>query len=143
MRDSIFIKIGMAACGWCFLALPVWGMSGDQVSLKTTGPAREATGILVAAGDDLKKDELKKAKKGAEGRRKILTGEAAYKNARHGQKTSIDFDEAQIDGSRKTPTGVAITKNRPDQEFDLINLRLSWHPEMKESTTRLETGKGR
>jgi hypothetical protein len=77
-------------------------------------------------------------------RRKILTGEARYKAAGiKGGKTKIDFDEAQIDGARKTPTGVAITKTRPEHEYDLINLRLSWHPEMIESTTQLETGKGR
>ena len=100
--------------------------------------------MLIAGDADASSgNSQKKVKKDAQGRRKILTGEASYKNGRRGQKTAINFDEAQIDAARKTPTGVAISKNRPDQEFDLINLRLSWHPEMKESTTRLETGMGK
>ena len=72
-------------------------------------------------------------------KQRIITGEARSK----GGKTKIDFDEAQIDGERRTPTGIAISKNRPEHEYDLINLRLRWHPEMIQSTANLETGRGR
>jgi len=76
----------------------------------------------------------------AAGRQKIISTEArSTKNNR----TKIDFDEAAIDGERKTPVGIAIQKNRPSHDYDLINLRLRWHPEMVESTANLETGKGR
>lgn len=76
----------------------------------------------------------------AAGRQKIISTEArSTKNNR----TKIDFDEAAIDGERKTPVGIAIQKNRPAHDYDLINLRLRWHPEMVESTANLETGKGR
>ncbi|MGE0174501.1 MAG: hypothetical protein AB7T49_17025 [Oligoflexales bacterium] len=79
------------------------------------------------------------AKKGKGERQKFLTGEARGKKG----STEIDFDEADIEGRRRDPAGIAISKNRPDHEYDLINLRLRWHPEMIESTGTLETGKGR
>ena len=136
MRDKIIIGLSIVACGLCVSLSRVVASPGKS-PVNITSEASKEQGTLLLAKDTTK------AKKGADGRRKILTGEASYKNTRRGQKTNIDFDEASIDGARKTPTGVAISKNRPDQEFDLINLRLSWHPEMKESTTRLETGKGK
>lgn len=77
-----------------------------------------------------------KAKEG--GRRKILTQEARTK----GNKTDIDFDAASIDGERRIPAGVAIGGAKQEHEYDLINLRLRWHPEMIKSTSNLETGKG-
>lgn len=78
--------------------------------------------------------------KGAKGRARHLQGEARSKK---GQRTKIDFDEASIDGMRRAPAGVAITKTREDHDYDLINLRLRWHPEMVQSTSTLETGRGR
>lgn len=83
--------------------------------------------------------QKQKGKKQRKARQRFLRGEARTK----GGKTEIDFDEASIDGRRRTPTGVAISKDRPDHEYDLIKLRLRWHPEMKQSTTNLETGRGR
>lgn len=73
-------------------------------------------------------------------RQKFLQGEGRSKK---GNRTKIDFDEASIDGRRRAPAGVAITKTREDHEYDLINLRLRWHPEMVQSTANLETGRGR
>jgi hypothetical protein len=72
-------------------------------------------------------------------RKKYLTGEARTKGA----STEIDFDAAAIEGERRTPTGIAIGSNKADHQYDLINLRLRWHPEMIKSTTHLETGRGR
>jgi hypothetical protein len=80
-----------------------------------------------------------KKKRNENVRQKFLTGEAKSKRG----STEIDFDEASIDGRRRDPAGVAITKNNPNHQYDLINLRLRWHPEMIESTATLETGKGR
>lgn len=77
-------------------------------------------------------------KDNAGGRRKILTQEGRAK----GNKTDIDFDAASIDGERRIPAGVAIGGAKQDHEYDLINLRLRWHPEMIKSTSNLETGKG-
>jgi hypothetical protein len=72
------------------------------------------------------------------GRRKILTQEARTK----ANKTDIDFDAAAIDGERRIPAGIAIGGAKQEHEYDLINLRLRWHPEMIKSTSNLETGKG-
>ena len=72
-------------------------------------------------------------------RKKILTGEART----NANKTEIDFEAASIDGERRAPVGVAIGSNKQDHGYDLINLRLRWHPEMIKSTSNLETGKGR
>lgn len=72
------------------------------------------------------------------GRQRHLTGEARTSSA----QTNIDFEAAAIDGERRAPMGVAIGSNKPDHEYDLINLRLRWHPEMIKSTSHLETGRG-
>ena len=76
---------------------------------------------------------------GAGGRKKIITQEGRAKSS---SKTNIDFDAASIDGERRIPAGVAIGGAKQDNEYDLINLRLRWHPEMVKSTSNLETGKG-
>lgn len=105
-----------------------------------------ATAVKIAKNDVKKESNgnggAKKEAAGGKGggRAKILSSEArSTKNNR----TKIDFEEAAIDGERKTPAGIAIQKNRPEHDYDLINLRLRWHPEMIESTANLETGKGR
>ncbi|MCX6129218.1 MAG: hypothetical protein NTX25_09180 [Proteobacteria bacterium] len=72
------------------------------------------------------------------GRKKIISTEARTK----ANKTDIDFDAAAIDGERRLPAGVAVGAAKQDHEYDLINLRLRWHPEMIKSTSNLETGKG-
>lgn len=74
----------------------------------------------------------------AGGRKKIITQEGRAKGS---SKTNIDFDAAAIDGERRIPAGVAIGGAKQDNEYDLINLRLRWHPEMVKSTSNLETGK--
>lgn len=94
------------------------------------------TPSLMAQGAKKKKTE--EGDKGAAGRKKFLSSEARSK----GTKTNIDFDAASIDGERRTPAGVAIGSAKQDHEYDLINLRLRWHPEMIKSTSNLETGKG-
>ncbi|RZA17514.1 MAG: hypothetical protein EOP10_22630 [Proteobacteria bacterium] len=75
----------------------------------------------------------------AAGRKKIITQEGRAKGS---SKTNIDFDAAAIDGERRIPAGVAIGGAKQDNEYDLINLRLHWRPEMVTSTSNLETGKG-
>lgn len=97
-----------------------------------------AFGALFASSEGLAAD----AKKGKQdkGRQRVISGEARSK---HNQKTKIDFEDTDIDGQRRTPAGIAITKKNPDQDYDLINLRLRWHPEMIQSASSLETGRGR
>lgn len=74
----------------------------------------------------------------SKGRKRILTGE---KRSAKGS-TEIDFDATSIDGQRKTPVGVSVGGSKSNNGFDLIKLRLHWHPEMVQSTSNLETGKG-
>ena len=75
----------------------------------------------------------------AQGRKRILQGEARGSS----KQTSIDFDAAAIDGERRAPVGINVGGSKQNQGYDLINLRLRWHPEMIKSTSNLETGKGR
>lgn len=135
-----YIKIGILA--FSFLFIDSYGLSfvantgGSETIREQTSDDQR---VLIA-----KAKKRKKKKKDGGARKKILTGEKRYKSSRkRGESTTIDFDEASIDGQRKTPMGMSITKNRPDQEYDLIKLRLEWHPEMVQSASRLETGKGR
>ncbi len=76
-------------------------------------------------------------KKDRKGKKRYLQGEARSSSS----KTSIDFDAASIDGERRTPVGVQVGGTKQDNGYDLINLRLRWHPEMIKSTSNLETGK--
>lgn len=59
------------------------------------------------------------------------------------RSTSIDFDAAAIEGERRAPVGVQVGGTKSSNGYDLINLRLRWHPEMIKSTSNLETGKDR
>ena len=113
------------------ISLTATGYAAPKLGERETIRSSEATDLILLAKKDKKKKKLRK---------RILSTEARSKK---GQRTKIDFDEASIDGRRRDPAGVAITKNRPDHEYDLINLRLRWHPEMIQSTANLETGRGR
>ena len=92
-------------------------------------------GTLIAQKN---KSKGKKGKRASQGRKRYLQGEARTSSS----KTNIDFDEASIDGERRTPVGVQVGGSKQDHGYDLINLRLRWHPEMIKSTSNLETGKG-
>lgn len=76
--------------------------------------------------------------KPAPGRKKILTTEGRTTGS---NKTNIDFDAAAIDGERRLPAGVNVGGAKEDNNYDLINPRLTWHPEMIKSTSNIETGK--
>jgi len=95
-----------------------------------------AVGVLISGS--LWAQSKAPSNKDSGGRRKILTQEARTK----ANKTDIDFDAAAIDGERRIPAGIAIGGAKQEHEYDLINLRLRWHPEMIKSTSNLETGKG-
>lgn len=96
--------------------------------------------LVQIAQKSKKKSKSRKKKKRRGVRKKILSSEAGSKK---GQSTKIDFDEASIDGRRRAPMGVAINKNKGDDDYDLIKLRLKWHQEMVDSAANLETGKNR
>lgn len=94
--------------------------------------------ISIVAPEALEAQAAKGKKAESGGRKKFLSSEARTK----GTKTNIDFESESIDGERRAPAGVAIGGAKQEHEYDLINLRLRWHPEMIKSTSNLETGKG-
>ncbi|MCA2960152.1 MAG: hypothetical protein IOD12_07860 [Silvanigrellales bacterium] len=61
----------------------------------------------------------------------------ATKRVKYKDKTSVDFDEANIDGSAKNPFGSIV--NSRDQNFDkgFIKLRYHWHDQMVMSLSGL------
>ena len=139
MKQTILFLIG-------FFCLTPFAYSVGVVdrpqSIKAEG--KQDTSVLLAKKAKASANKDSKDDQSAAGRKKILTGEARYKaSGKRNETTSIDFDEASIDGMRRAPAGVAITKSRPDQDYDLIHLRLRWHPEMIQSTSNLETGRGK
>ncbi len=112
-----------------------------SVLLASVTVQAEPRGERLAQNGKAKKAEADTGKSSGDkggGRKKFLSSEARTK----GTKTNIDFDAAAIDGERRIPAGVAIGGAKQDHEYDLINLRLRWHPEMIKSTSNLETGKG-
>lgn len=80
-----------------------------------------------------------KGGKGAKagGREKHIVREA---QARKQDKSKIDFDETDISGERRAPLGSMVNQNKNDKNYDLIKIRLRWHPEMVQSTAALENG---
>ena len=100
--------------------------------------ASAATPAVEASAFPLAKEKrillAKKRRASGKARKRHLVGEVKKKRG----STSINFDEASIDGRRRLPAGVEISKNRPEHDYDLINLRLRWHPEMIQSTTHLD-----
>ncbi len=60
--------------------------------------------------------------------------------AKKSDKSKIDFEETSIAGERRTPLGTMVNQNKNDKNYDLIKIRLRWHPEMVQSTSSLESG---
>lgn len=59
------------------------------------------------------------------------------KKVKYKDKTTVDFDEANIDGTVKNPFGSIV--NSRDQDFDkgFIKLRYHWHDQMVMSLSGL------
>lgn len=78
--------------------------------------------------------------KGEKGREKFITREGKSSKGAKGDKTTVNFDEVDIGGQRKTPLGTLVTNNKNSKDYDFIKLRQRWHPEMIESASSLESG---
>jgi len=92
-----------------------------------------------AIAKDKKSAPAKKSGGGkAAGREKIIVREA---QARKADKTKIDFEDTEIGGEHKAPAVSPINQNKADKNYDLIKIRLRWHPEMIQSTASLEAGR--
>jgi hypothetical protein len=74
-------------------------------------------------------------------RERNIIREASTKKG--GDKSKIDFDDADISGERKNPLGSLVNQNKPDKEYDFVKLRYSWHPEMVQSAASIEAGRSR
>lgn len=115
--------------------------------LKKTLPALFILSLVTLGGsvgmssDAIAAPKKKEASGGGGGRKKFLSQEG--RTVKGSSKTNIDFDAAAIDGERRIPAGIAIGGAKQDNEYDLINLRYHWRPEMVTSTSNLETGKGK
>jgi hypothetical protein len=78
------------------------------------------------------------AKKGSRGvREKYINREATIKGK---DSKSIDFDDVDIGGERKTPMGTLVNQNKADKNYDFVKIRLRWHPEMVQSASSLDSG---
>lgn len=134
-----------------FSIMSLWfGVSHRGLSAPTEVEKPNISGYFSSQAHDLSEGEAlldskspqllkiaKKKKKGRKLRKKYLTGERRVK----GGSTKIDFGDTSIDGRRRTPAGVAISKSKEDHAYDLIKLRFSWHPEMKASTSNIKSGR--
>ncbi len=112
--------------------------SASSFALPAKAPLTERSEMILLAkngGEKAKKPAKDKNQKGV--REKNIVREAQMNK---GSK-NIDFDAVDISGERKTPFGSVIDQNKSNKDFDLIKIRLRWHPEMIQSTASLETGK--
>jgi len=98
-------------------------------------PKAGTPGVRLAK--DEKPEKAKKTAKGKGGRERHIVRETQVKT----RQRNIDFDAVDITGERKTPFGSIVNQNKSDKDFDLIKIRLRWHPEMIQSTSSLETGR--
>ena len=96
------------------------------------------------ADDDAPKKKAGKITKGSSTtapkgmKAKHLNGEATLKGK---DSNKVDFEAADIGGERKTPLGTLINQNKADKNYDFVKIRLSWHPEMVQSASALDSGK--
>ena len=51
----------------------------------------------------------------------------------------VDFEETSITGARKTPMGSMVEQSKIDKNYDFVDIRKNWHPEMIKSATSLDT----
>lgn len=128
----VLFKAALISLGFLLAPLTSWAASSgiEETEIDSLDHKNNSNPLLA---------QKKRKKRSSKGRQKHLTSEARNRKG----KTNIDFDEASIDGRRRLPAGVAISKTKEDHAYDLIKLRLRWHPEMIQSTSNLETGQGR
>lgn len=67
----------------------------------------------------------------------VNTKEAQIK--KEGGKATVDFEETNISGAKKTPLGAVIEQGSVDKSYDFVEIRKDWHKEMINSATSLDT----
>jgi hypothetical protein len=73
-------------------------------------------------------------------REKIISREGRSKS---GDKTKVDFDDADINGSRKGPMASMLSNTKAKKDYDLVPIRTDWKPEMVQSASSLDAGRSR
>ncbi|MDD9949992.1 MAG: hypothetical protein OXT67_00355 [Zetaproteobacteria bacterium] len=66
---------------------------------------------------------------------------AQDKTKRRTKKDAVkhDFEGIGVSGARKTPLSSLISKSKANKDYDFVKIRRSWHPEMIQSTTSLDS----
>lgn len=85
--------------------------------------------------------DTKKSKAPEKRREKNIIVEKKIKYKK-GDKTEYDFDAIDIGGDLKTPMGSLVDSLNSNKDYDFVKIRLKWTPEMLQSASSLETGKG-
>lgn len=81
-----------------------------------------------------------KDEKKAGGRERVITREGRTKT---GSKTKIDFEDTDIGGRSKTPYGDMLSTTKANKDYDLVQIRTDWRPEMLQSATSLDAGRSK
>ncbi len=58
-----------------------------------------------------------------------------------GERTTLNFDAANISGEVKMPLGSRVESIQSDKSYDFVRVRTRWTPEMAQSASTLETGR--
>lgn len=138
MHYSNFLILTLISAG---LAFTVEGIAAINIASRDLG----ASSILLASADSDKqvqvarRAEKSRSGKNAGSREKNIIREKVYR----GEKRKLDFDAVDIRGERNNALGSQLGQASANKEFDLIKIRLRWHPEMIQSTSSLETGGSR
>ena len=83
------------------------------------------------------KKKQQKTKGASQNKRRIHTDEKRFKT----DQKNINFDDTALIGDRNRPSGSMISERKSNRSYNLIKLRLRWHPEMVQSTSSLESGR--
>lgn len=111
-----------------YLALLMICPSGWTFAAEIASPI---PGMTFAKGEN--------SKKRSGTREKRIVREEQYKSKTDKDTTAIDFDSVDIGGERKTPLGSLVGRSKAENDYDFIKIRKSWHPEMIQSATSLES----
>ncbi len=79
-------------------------------------------------------------KSGSNSRERVITREGRTKT---GSKTKIDFEDTDIGGRSKTPYGDMLSTTKANKDYDLVQIRTDWRPEMLQSATSLDAGRAK
>lgn len=109
-----------------------WFLVGHM--MRVAGAALALSSLSVAGTSLAQKNAVGGSQSNAAGRQQSLE---TSKRVKFKDKTTVDFDAANIEGSAKSPFGSIV--NSRDQDFNkgFIKLRYHWHDQMVMSLSGL------